>query len=120
MTVREHLKKAHSAMAEHHRKMAGLHDAMVKAAKESMNGEANFHKSAAAAHNAAAESHDSMCAECEKAAGDVDLNKVVPDRVSAVVPNAGVRAVPRTGQRDLSDAPVDPMFADLVKVDESL
>jgi hypothetical protein len=117
-TVKQHLMKAHQTIAEHHRAMSKCHgDAMGKSvAGDAMH---NFHKAAAAVHDQAAEQHDAMCQECEKAIAS-DMNKVVPTNVSAVVPTyPGVTAVPRAGQREIPEkANVDPQFAKIVVVDE--
>ena len=117
MTVREHLAKAHSFMAEHHREMSKCHGAAMGKA---VSGDAmhEFHKNAAMHHDAAAEQHDQMCEECQKAAS-ADLAKTLPTRVCAVTPTAPVRAVVRHGQREIPlTAMVDPEFAKLVQVDE--
>lgn len=116
MTIREHLQKAHSFMAEHHREMSKCHSAAMGKA----DGMGEFHKSAMAAHEAAADQHDEMASECEKATS-AELAKMIPTRVSAVTPTAPVRAVPRHGQRDLATlaADIDPMFKALVTVDEN-
>jgi hypothetical protein len=97
-TVREHLEQFHSEMSKCHTA------AMGKSA------EPEFHKAAAAVHDAFKEA-------CAKAASD-ELEKarsqVVPTRVSAVTPTPpGVTAVPRAGQRQLGKT-VDPEFASLV------
>jgi hypothetical protein len=118
MRVSEDLAKFHQAASTHHRSMSKLHgDAMGKAVDG--NPEHQFHKGAAAAHSAAADSHDEMCQACHKATAD-SLNKMVPTQVSAVTPTPpGVRAVPRFGQREVPEkANVDPQFAKLVAVDE--
>src|SRR5215469_16815976 len=100
-TVREHLQKAHSLIAEHHRAMATAHG---KAMGKAVSGDALhfFHKEAMAAHEEAADAHDALCQECSKAIAS-DLHKMVPTNVSAVTPTApaGVRAVPRAGQREI-------------------
>jgi hypothetical protein len=77
-----------------------------------------FHKAAYAAHEEAANAHDQMCQECEKAS-ESDLQKLVPTRVSAVTPTAPVTPVLRHGQRTIPlSETVDPQFAKLVAVDE--
>ena len=111
-TVREHLKKAHQAMAEHHRNMAACHgDAMGKADDPHHA----FHKSAKAEHEAAAQAHDEMCNECAKAM-DADLNKIqpLPHGFSRVTPDNPNRAVPRHGAPPLQKAVVAEEFAHLV------
>jgi hypothetical protein len=106
-TVREHLKKAHEAMAEHHRIMAKCHGEAMGKADDPHHG---FHKSAKNEHEAAAQVHDDLCNECAKAA-DGDLNKLVPHQVSAVAPDRpsitpvlrnGMRPLPAAAQPDLS------------------
>jgi hypothetical protein len=118
MTVRQHLQKAHEVLAEHHRRMSKIHGAaMGKAVAGDPTHE--FHKAAVAAHNTAAENHDSMCDACAKAIGD-ELDKLVPTNVSGVTPTApGIRAVPRAGQRqDPEKLEVEPEFAKLVAIPE--
>jgi hypothetical protein len=55
--------------------------------------------------------------EMSKAA---ELDKIVPDRVSGIITNFPVRAVPRAGQQPLDQASkaVAPEFRQLVTVDE--
>jgi hypothetical protein len=114
-SVREHLKKAHEAIASHHRTMSQAHSAAME--KETMGTHHHsFHKAAAAAHTAAAEAHDEMCNECAKAA-DGDLNKLVPTSVSAVVPTR-ITAVPRTGQPVPATVKVDPEFQKMFQVED--
>jgi hypothetical protein len=114
-TVREHLKKAHEAIAEHHRSMSKAHNAAM--AKESMGThQHDFHKTAAAHHDAAAAAHETMLDECQKAA-DADLTKLVPTSVSAVVPNRVV-AVPRPGQQPVAKANVPTEFSHLFQVED--
>jgi hypothetical protein len=59
------------------------------------------------------------CKAFAKAEADDDLQKLVPTRISAVVPTAPVTPVLRTGQRQIPlSKMVDPQFAKLVEVDE--
>jgi hypothetical protein len=118
MTVREHLKTAHAAIAAHHRAMVSCHQSAMS--KEAVAGDPmhEFHKSAAAAHETAATQHDEMCNECSKAA-DGDLNKIVPDGVSKVTPNApGIRMVPRAGQQVPPAVPLAPQFAKFLTTED--
>jgi hypothetical protein len=114
-TVREHLKKAHEAIAMHHREMVKCHTAAMG---KNTDPHHEFHKAAAAAHTAAAETHEEMCNDCQKAA-DSELTKLVPTNVSGVTP--GFRAVPRSGQREIPAAGakpnVDSEFQDMFKVE---
>lgn len=118
--VSEHLAKDHQEASSFHRTMAECHKVALGKAV-SGNPEHEFHKSAMAAHNAAADHHDQMCEECQKVIAS-DLQKVQPTLVSAVTPTApGVRAVPRAGQRSIEEATkpaVEAQFAKLVAVDE--
>jgi hypothetical protein len=120
MTVREHLTKAHEAIAQHHRAMSKCHKAAIGKA-EAGNPDREFHKVAAAAHDQAADAHDAMCEDCAKAVAD-DLNKTMPwpTGLSAVAPNApGIRAVPRGGQPQIPARPNVPIeFSDLIKIEE--
>jgi hypothetical protein len=112
MTVREHLKKAHAAMAEHHRAMSACHTAAMG---KGMDNQQEFHRAAASAHDAAAESHDAMCNECAKAM-HADLAKVqpLPQGISRVAPdNPNIRPIPRYGAKPLATA-VDEEFEFLV------
>ncbi len=99
-TVREHLAKFHGEMSACH----------LAAADKSA--EPEFHKAAAAVHDAFKEA-------CAKAASD-DLNKIqpLPHGLSRVTPdNPNVRAIPRYGQKPVAKADdLDPEFAELVKV----
>lgn len=116
-SVREHLMKAHSFMAEHHRSMSKCHSAAMGKAVAG-DGMHEFHKNAAMHHDAAAEQHDAACEECQKAT-ESELRKLVPTAVSGIAPTAPVRAVPRTGQREIPLADtVDFQFRKLVLVDE--
>jgi hypothetical protein len=119
MTMKEHLARTHAAIAEHHRAMAKCHsEAMGKAA----DAQRTFHKTAQAHHEAAAEEHDGLCQECEKAAAAEELakNQVVPSRVSAVAPPPNLRSIPRFGHPEAAAGPANvPMqFQKLVQVDE--
>ena len=117
-TVREHLQNAHEAIASHHHAMIDCHQgAMSKAvAGDPMH---EFHKSAAAAHEAAAATHDEMCNECAKAAEGY-LNKLVPDGISRVTPTApGHTLVPRSGQKTPAATPVAPQFQKFIETGDS-
>ena len=122
MTVRQHLQKAHSAIAEFHQNMSKCHNSAMS--KEGMGvDEKTFHKSAAAAHDEAANVHTQLCDECLKAAAADELAKsqrLVPTNVSAVTPTApGIRAVPRAGQRvEPEKIEVEPEFAKLISIEE--
>jgi hypothetical protein len=95
-TVREHLEKFHSEMSKCHTA------AMDKGA------EPEFHKAAAAVHDAFKEA-------CAKATAD-DLNKLVPlpHGFSRLAPDNPNRAVPRHGAPPLQKAVVDEEFAHLI------
>jgi len=115
MTVREHLKKAHEAMAAHHSTMSKVHTAAMS---KSADHEQEFHRAAAAAHDDAAESHMSMLEACAKAAAD-DLSKIQPlphgfSRVAPDNPTLPIRAIPRFGAPPLQKAVVDEEFAHLI------
>lgn len=78
-----------------------------------------FHKNAIAAHEAAADQHDALSQECEKAITS-DLSKLVPTQVTAINPNPEVRSIPRVGQREVPERPnVPPQFAKLVSVENT-
>jgi hypothetical protein len=117
-TVREHLETAHGTISAYHRGRADYHNgAIAKTAPSDPMYE--FHKSAAAAHEAAAAQHDEMCNECSKAA-DGDLNKIVPDGVSRVTPNGpGIRMVLRAGQQEPPAVPLAPQFAKFLETEDS-
>jgi hypothetical protein len=115
--VSEHMQELHKVESQYHRAMAKCHgDAMGKAvAGDPMT---NFHKSAIAAHNQAADTHDAMCEECAKAISAAELQKseLEPTRISAVTPDApSVRPVIRTGQREFA-ASVSPDFSKIIGV----
>lgn len=119
--VSEHLEQLHKIASHHHQTMSEAH---LEAMGDEEKGSArhSFHKAAAAAHASAADSHDRLLDEAQKAviAGDLEKStRVVPDRISAVYP--GVRAIPRTGQREPAqgDRPkVDLALETFVKVDD--
>jgi hypothetical protein len=67
----------------------------------------------------AAASDIESCKECSKAIEAGDLAKLVPTAISAVVPTAPVRAVPRAGQREILTDMVEPMFRKIVEIDEN-
>ena len=112
-TVREHLKTAHAAMAEHHRNMASCHGEAMGKADDPHHA---FHKSAKAEHEAAAQTHDDMCNECAKAA-ESDLNKIqpLPHGFSRVAPTH--TPVPRTGAPPLQVPAVDDEFSKALGLD---
>jgi hypothetical protein len=113
-TVRGHLKKAHEAIASHHREMVKCHTAAMG---KNTDPHHEFHKTAAAAHTAAAETHEQMCDDCQKAA-DSDLTKLVPlNGISGVVPNRVV-AVPRPGQQPVNKAVVPTEFQHLFATED--
>jgi hypothetical protein len=120
--VEHHLQKAkhHAAMSTHFGKLATMHKA-----KSDMQDTAALYQSISDAHSEMNDEHAGMgehCAECAKAftashkaagmGGDVDLDALepLPAGLSRVTPTApGVRAVIRTGQREIS-ATVAPVF----------
>jgi hypothetical protein len=79
-----------------------------------------FHEASAAAHEDAADTHDQMCQDCEKAMDAADLNKIQPTQVSAIAsPNpANVRMVPRAGMPVPERPHVSYEFEKLFTVDE--
>jgi hypothetical protein len=113
-TMKQHLLEAHEAMAEHHTKMAKSHHALSRCYKGMTKVEADdgFQK-IASEHSRMAEHHEEAaayhlgCCKTMKAAIESDLQKLQPDRVSAIafsdVPADGfgmtarIRAVPRAG-----------------------
>lgn len=122
MTTREHLQSFHTAAASHHTTMAKSHTRLATHYGKATEMEGNKdlaaeHKAMADSHATMAEHHLSMC----KTVGD-DLNKLIPDNVSAVIPEfPGLRAVPRYGQRPIPEvANVAPEFAKLVQVEDDL
>lgn len=97
-------KKKLEADAEHHRAMVKIHE--TELGKESMGAHHAYHKAAIAEHNAAADRHDAMLEECQKAIGDSDLNKnrVVPDQVDDVVERIVLALEKRIGNKLVPDA----------------
>jgi hypothetical protein len=146
-TVREHMsKEIHEAAAAYHDGQAehenGLHEnAMEFAAlhrnfhKESgltdgphqqiaakWENRAKLHKANIARHQEHAADHRAAAAKCSKGA-EADFAKLVPDRVSSVVPTVpgfGSRAVLRTGQKEIGAPDVPLEFQSLVAIDDSL
>jgi hypothetical protein len=149
--AREHIaKEIHEAEAAHHDRQAAHHDIYEKSEmktaaihrtmhKASALGEdadsphaqlaaeaesrARTHRADSADHRSHAAHHLAAAAKCSKAM-DADLTKIVPDRVSGLVPTApafGSRAIPRTGQRPLDEKPNVPLeFARLVEIEDTL
>ncbi|MGB0037064.1 MAG: hypothetical protein WBP79_16470 [Candidatus Acidiferrales bacterium] len=131
-SVRQHLVNLHKVAAEHHTKMAQLHKKHLQKAAameedDKEQGPTNehhnaFHREAMAAHQEAAERHAQMCQDCEKTVADQDLSKLVPTGVSGITPdNPMYRAIPREGQRAISETPkpVVPLeFEHMVKIEE--
>jgi hypothetical protein len=113
MKVSEHLGEFHKAAADHHTQMIGAHEAALTKAKDMKEGGEHltaFHKSAIASHQTMADYHEAAMEECSKAiaASDLAKNRIVPDGVRGIIPNApGVIAVPRAGQRQLDKTVVD-------------
>jgi hypothetical protein len=120
MTVREHLKKAHQAIADYHRAMTKCHSAAM--AKDNMGAdEKAFHRAAAAAHDEAASVHTEMSDECTKAMAASEMEKshrLMPTEVSALAPPPGVRSIPRYGQREYYKPTVDPMLEHIVRTED--
>jgi hypothetical protein len=117
MTVREHLKKAHEAIASHHRQMSECHKTALGKEMAGSHQHA-FHKAAMAAHDHAAATHDGMLEECSKATAD-DLNKLVPigERITPpafAVPRPGFRPAP--APTAAAPAP-EPEFAKLFAIE---
>jgi hypothetical protein len=108
MTVREHLRKAHEAIAATHRELSNHH---------------STDKALSAIHDRAASAHEAMCDECSKAA-DGDLNKLVPSPITNVTPDRRptITPVPRTGARPVNERPAAPNvpleFVKLFSTDE--
>ena len=113
MTVREHLKKVHKAMAEHHlrkvarnTKRAGDFAKLSSFYKSDLEGGereglagvlqniADGYKEDSADHQSQADFHLAEMERCSKGM-DSDLDKTVPDRISRIVPEppGGVRPV---------------------------
>ena len=118
----------HSSMSEHHGKLAAAAHGLAKCfgkAKEAESEHEHFtqmgkaHSAAAEEHQRLVEFHDAQAEACEKAA-EGELQKLIPDRVSRVLPNnPGVTAVPRAGQQPIAAQPDMPLeFQRLFKVDE--
>jgi hypothetical protein len=123
-TTKEHLEAHHAAAASHHEAMAenenakAQHDRDLADAHEELDQSviAKIHKAyavtherAAAHHAAEAKRHGSMQKMAEsitttKGMSSMDLNRLVPDNVRGVIP------IPRTGQRQLDKAVIDPEF----------
>lgn len=118
--------KFFTGSAAHHVAMAKAHAARLDAEEEGSPAHA-FHKTAMDAHTAQGE----CCAECakamlaespsRKAAGltDRDREMLMPTLVSAIAGDVppNVRAVLRTGMREIPSVKVDPAFADLAKTE---
>jgi len=97
--------------------MAKAHEAEL--GKEAMGAHHAFHKAAVAAHTEAADGHDALCQECEKAISADDLRKsqaLEPTLVSAVTPDRP-RAIPRFGQREVP-VTVAPGLSKIVGLDD--
>ena len=120
MTVKDHLQKAHEAIAEHHAAKATHHATMQKhytklhklhKASGMDGGEdvaaifqdmADAHSKASERHEKDAATHSAMAQECKKALGGVDLEKladrIVPDQIRGVITEwPGISIQPRTG-----------------------
>jgi hypothetical protein len=133
-SVKQHLVSLHSASAAHHEKMSVHHAAVAEhlhnfvkcmgkaATKEEpeahthLSKAAKQHEAMSTEHSACALQHHEAAEACSKAA-EGELQKVIPDRISRVLPNnPGVTAVPRSGQRAITDVPVE--FAKLFAVED--
>jgi hypothetical protein len=119
-TMKEHLAGMHKRMAAHHTVTAASHASrashfnklaahlgkteMTEAQKDSaaiLEALAQLHEEQGQEHTAMASFHKDSAEKCSKAA-DGDLNKIVPDRVSAVTPDRpAIRPVLRHGQREI-------------------
>jgi len=119
MKVSEHLKKMHTAAAEHHARMAKAHKSALgkAAAMESDDGASEFHQSAMDAHTQAGEYH-AQCAKdlsaSMKADGMDNSDELMPlpTGLTTKTPDMpGVRAVPRAGMRPLPTSAESPLYA---------
>jgi hypothetical protein len=124
----------HATLAKCYGKLAGMSKAGKSDMKDGEDGLASTLEKIAECHKSASEFHKTAMQECKKSAGsefskaaDADLAKriahlegqLVPTNVSAVVPDANIRAVPRTGMRMPPQRPDVPLqFQHLVKVEE--
>jgi hypothetical protein len=144
-TVRQHLQKLHENAAEHHSFKKGHHDILSKhyaklssfhKTKSDMDAEhvdaagiysdiSDSHAGLASHYQAQAEFHGLQAQECAKAMdGDLNKNRLVPDKVSGVTPPApaiGSRMIPRAGAPNVTEKPIVPLeFEKLVEVEDSL
>lgn len=123
-TIRQHLARFHQRAAADHAVMAKCFSKLAgysKAAKSEMKDEpmglGEVLMTLADTHEAASQFHKESMDECMKGMDDVDLNKLAPTGVHAFAPPS-IRAVTRTGQREIAEPEVAPEFAKLVSVDE--
>jgi hypothetical protein len=125
VNIQKRIKDFHIKAAAFHSAMAAAHqECCEKSDMAEGEGEGGFHATAAQAHAEMGEYH----CECLKTVDD-ELGKSfasrgsdepMPTNISAVAPDvpAGVRMVPRFGQRVFESEPiVDKQFERIVKVD---
>ena len=132
-TVREHLREAHNSTRKHHLALAKAHSRLGehhRALEENYSSDvdladlfgkiAKAHEDLAAEHTSAAEFHAACCADMDKAVGD-DLNKIGPDRVSAINREPGGKSnlFVRAGQPGPGTAEVPSEFTEICKFDEN-
>lgn len=111
---------AHGKLEARHRAIATIHKGMDGDGHEQLAQEhdavADHHSDLAKAHKARMAAHADGAAACSKAADSEGLEKLVPTSVSAIAP---IKAVPRTGQREiLGPVAVDPQFEEMTKIED--
>jgi hypothetical protein len=123
MKASDHLFQFHKAANTHHTAMVKAHEAALKKAQGMKDGDGDdsseFHKAAIQNHSAMADYHENGMSECSKAISDSlnKMNQLEPTNVRGVIPSHDVRPVLRAGQREISDAEVDPEFEKMFSED---
>jgi len=135
-TMKEHLAGMHKKLAAHHAAKAESHASRAdhfnklaahltktettEAQKDSaaiLEALAGLHEEQSQEHSDMAAFHKDCADKCSKAA-DGDLNKIVPDRVSAVTPDRpGIRSVLRHGQREIPTG-IEPALSRVLGMNE--
>ncbi len=118
-TMKEHLKEMHTAHADFHATAAKAHQAMAADENES-DASRDFHKTMAAAHTTAGESAVQCCKSLDathKAMGMGEPDRIGPDAVSIIYreDNVNLKMVPRAGAPEFRKA-TEGMDAELVKL----
>jgi hypothetical protein len=105
--VVEGTEEAHETLGNSFKKSSELHSDL-----------ASRHAQIGENHRELSEFHSSMAKACQKAM-DSDLEKVVPDGIRGIIPNApGVTMVPRAGQRVVEKSEVPLELEQIVGFDD--